>query len=426
MPSAPARAATLATTSASLSGDNGQFTAALVNNQYNANDITGQVQSPILGIVVKGAAVQHATLTANGNSFSASAYGNQGSNSLSSAFTNATLGDGAASWANPSGYIDQTAQLNQSTAAMALTSNQKNEGSTLTATVADGQMGVLVGASGGDVSNTPVTVNGNTSSATAVVNQVTNTLDPGVGNLSTTGGSATQVASLGNYQLADTNTVTSEISLGTAVGQAHIGAQFAGNVTGSPVTVSNNIVSAFAAGNVAQGQSAGQFGNSLMVTGTNFSPTAITGTNGLTTVGTTSDSVTAAYELHSFQQSLAGSRTATVTNGTVGTAALGTVSDSPLTVSGNQISADARDNYATNGLGLSGFSTLTTTAALLNDQLSNACAHQHGGRHQRGRRQPGCRCQRLGCDRVGQRADGQGHRQYRGELDGRECRPTGR
>ncbi len=367
-------------TSVALSGSNGAFSAGVSSTQYNANPVTASATGVVVDIWSTSGTINNSDLVLSNNSIGSSALGNSATNSLSATgFANLTVGGASANtWGfpNQNAWYDpgSPAQFaNRVTGALALSNNQTNDGN-VTASVADSGTNpldangfALFYSATGALTGSTVSLTGNSVSTSAIGAQATNTLTLGGGNLTTVSGAADQIASLGNVQFqggVDGGVaISSTIDLTGAAGA--LGILSSGSVATSTLTVDSNSLTAFAAGNFGT--------NALRVTGTNYGSTAPgTPLEGVQLIGLR---VQAEFALQNAQfdnstYNGTGSRTASITAADVGIALTGnsTVGASPLTVSNNSLDADARNNYASNTLGLTGFSTLSTSAGLQNFQ----------------------------------------------------------
>ncbi|WP_426701647.1 beta strand repeat-containing protein [Rhodanobacter sp. Col0626] len=387
-----------ATTGVMLGGTNGHVNAQMSNGQFNDSVIDAKVEGAQVGVYLGGGSSTTASLTVDGDQLNADASANQASNSVTTDFANEGLGlPSQNNWSTASNVIDTAAETNTNKAELAIASNQKNAGS-VTAQATDSFIGVNVGEhpwSGddlvrGNVTDGAINVSGNSASTSAIANNVGNNLNVGAGNLTPDSGHSDQVASLGNLQENAASVIASASVTGDDVRDLEqIGAFVHGNAEDMDATVNNNGVSAFAGGNIA--------GNTMTFAGTSYTPAASTAPVGGVGLMTATDmSVSAGFALQNVQVDTGGdatSRTASVDNGNIGLSLTDgalddrhSIGDSTLTVNNNTVSAEARDNYATNGLYLGAeyqqqngstvlvpapLSSLNTTAALQNVQQSS-------------------------------------------------------
>ncbi len=371
-------------TSVALSGSNGAFSAGVSNAQYGENPISASVSGGTVNGFVNGD-VAGSSLVVSNNAFGASAAANSATNSLSATgFANLTVGGAGDTGLLMNTHYDvgglQPVFTNEVIGALAVDNNQTNDGNVAAAISAPGSFGLASVVVNGNI--TPGTalnstaVTGNSASSSAIGSQATNSLTLGGGNLTTASGNIDQIATLGSVQYqGGTNSTGVTISAGIDATGAPgaMGVIVNGNVnagtSGQGITVDSNSLSTFAAGNFGT--------NTLTATGTNYGAASnATALQGVMQNGTR---VQAEFALQNAQfdnspanNNSAGSRTATITGGNIGISltAAGTVGSTPLTVSGNSLDADARNNYASNALGLTGFSTLSTSAGLINFQNS--------------------------------------------------------
>lgn len=382
-----------AVTSVMLGGTNGHVNAQMSNAQYNDNSISAQVEGAQVGVYPGGGSASGSTLTVGDNQLSAAASANQAINSVATDFTNEGFGISSQNnWNTASNVIDADAETNTNKAELAIASNQKNTGS-VTARMTNSFTGVNVGehpwpgVDGGDplrgnVTGGTIGVSGNSASTSVVANNAGNNLGVNGGNLTPDSGHSDQVASLGNLQQNAGNVTADASAMGDDVRDLEqIGAFIHGNASGTNATVSNNGISAFVGGNVAN--------NALTFAGTSYAPPAPTAPVGSIGYMSLDDlTVSAGFALQNVQSNN-GFNEATLENGNIGVSLTDgapddrhAVTDSMLTISNNTVSTDARDNYATNALGIgvsyasdgtataNQLSVLNTTAALQSAQQS--------------------------------------------------------
>lgn len=354
-----------ATTSAALFGTSATLQAAVGNAQSNT---VGTVSATTSGdtTLKTGNASAASNLTVNGNATTADASGNTATNSLTAGYTNLTVG--ASPFVAATTSVTATGTDTQNRASLALANTQSNTSViTSSSSTANGFGAVLAGS----LDTGSVTVGGNAATASTTANRATNTLRISDTNLDTPLDAAAQIAGLGNLQV-NTATGAQTSTTGPDVGGSAplFGLQFQTSMTATQATVSGNTAASSALGNVA--------GNTLAVTGTNLSSASPTGAG--VSSGSASGSagtVTNEFALANTQtDSVVGGRTATTRNIVVGVESTGAlaatgVSGSTLTVSGNAVTAEARNNSASNALSLTGFATLDTGAGLANGQTSS-------------------------------------------------------
>lgn len=371
-----------AVTGITTSGTNGSVGGQLANSQSNDASVSAiATESGVIADIYGTAIGTGATL--DGNTVSSMATGNRASNLVSADFDHLTSGAYADSWSVASSVINPVNQYNTAEAPFAIASNQYN-GGYVAAITDDG----IIGAEIGDLSGSTVSASDNATSATAISNTVGNTLSLTAGDLKTASGTQDQVASVSSLQESDSiggtqADVDVEGDDPRKVGQT--GVFMDGNVDGSSLAISDNAVQAAAYTNMAS--------NNLTLAGGTFAPAASeTATGNIGYIASDSLTVSSSFALQNVQASEgAGAlHEASVSNGNIGINLTQgasddrhAVTDSTLAVADNAVTADVRDNYATNqiGLGVSyaadgtatadPMSVLDTTAGLQNAQMSD-------------------------------------------------------
>lgn len=339
-----------ASTSILLQGTTGALSAALDSQQQNANDVTATATDDFIG-VMSNDALADSTLTASGDSLNARASANQATNRLATEFASSLTSSAAGNF----GSIDALGSFDSRSAALILQNGQIADGAIVSATAANSQIGVV---GSGPASDVAFTVQGNSAGASAIGNSASNSLTPNAGSL-VSAGPGNGIASLGNLQQmgGDSVAAVQDVGAGFVLGSDAV------DVTGS---ASGNNLSAFAGGNMAGGD--GGTGNVLSASGTSLVD------SGMVSAGANVDPMfqqaSATFVLQNKQGTQSGLRSATIQGGSVGGAMGGAATESTLSVSGNGLSADARDNYATNALALDFDSALTTTGVLQSVQTS--------------------------------------------------------
>ncbi|WP_426701648.1 beta strand repeat-containing protein [Rhodanobacter sp. Col0626] len=338
-----------ASTSAHAGGAVGSLTASLGSGQYNANDINASVRGASIEVHNYSDGIDDSQVSVGNNALGATAFANQANNSLSTAFDgNLTLADGGTgSTIEGSG--------NQGSAGLVLLNNQINDGAEVNASL---ETAWIWAVSSDEISGSNADMQANTIAASAIGNNAGNSLTPVAGSLVRDGEGGT-LAALGNLQQMTGGSTATVEDAGAEV--------YAGDVENATTTLTGNQFSAFAGGNLAGGN--GVAGNALHVTGINLVDEAGAGTVASYDSSTTQQRAVAAFTLQNAQSSTDGNRVAII-DGAYIDDEFDDVGNSSLTVAGNGISTEARDNRAANLLGLDGFSALATTAALQSAQTS--------------------------------------------------------
>jgi hypothetical protein len=344
------------------------------NNGVNALDIAGGTTTALSGALLSqqrstalvtsaeagygsdgafgGIQVGSATdtpMSVSGNSLTAIAGNNSVSNTLDASATANLTGTGSLM---ATATIANTGPVVSVKADFALFNVQDASGGAVTATANPGQLGVHVD---GSTDGSPISVLNNTVTAQARVNDAGNTLALNGTNVSST-------ASLANWQQSD-NTSTASITSG-AVGVSN-GTPGGGTIGTSPLNVSGNTFNASAAGNNAS--------NTLSVTAVNYG-TPINAASGGSVVGGGYQS-TADYAVLNMQQNN-GAVSSTVTGlnigVNIGNATPPSVTNSPMTVSGNAVMASAYGNSASNSITMSATVGTLPSASLTSSQVNTA------------------------------------------------------
>ncbi len=356
-------------TTVALSGTTGDAQAGVSNVQINQSvlqaTITNSGAAVDSGGVTLGSAV-----AVNSNTVAAQATANMGSNNVSAAFTNLTVGAGA--------FVATTTDAGVVTnqAALGIASNQNNRSNSTVSNITTGAFATAnVGstASGVGVTNSDVNVNNNIGSAASTGNQVANTVSIDVGNLVTSTGAATQIGGISNLQNNLIIGGQDSVTVGSAAGAVPlIGVQFQQALTTANVSVASNAVAASATGNTAA--------NRIAVTGGSLA--SISGASGAISgdSGTGATSVNNEFALVNRQNDGAdgGGRNAAAQSVMIGInstgAVAGGITGSNLTVQNNRVTAEVRNNNATNAIAFTGATSLDTGAGVLNLQSSSVPA----------------------------------------------------
>jgi hypothetical protein len=295
-----------ATNSLSLGAANAIVgTSASVLNLQTNSDTASAVTAGVLGVRVAGdyffgsPTVGTSTISVLSNSFTATAWGNSATNSVSATATNGFSGYSTLllSVPGPSGAVG----TNMVEGGQVVLNEQVNAGDV---SAGSGFIAIGVLAGNGAISGTPINVNGNSVQANAFGNNVTN-------GLVLNGNNANGAIGNGQVNSASISASVDYVAIGVLAG----GISGSGTISNGPINVSNNIVSATAYGNSAY--------NTLDVLNANTSTTGIAST-----------------------QINTGAVTATITNVVIGYGSSGG-GGANSTVSGNQIVAMAVGNAAT-------------------------------------------------------------------------------
>lgn len=344
-----------AATSVTLAGATGNSTAALGNSQFNDTAIQAAVSDSSVSVLV--GSVNGSNLAVNGNTLAATARANSADNRITAQFE--TLQAPVATYI-PAFSINGNTGVSVA-AAQTIVSAQHNSGAVAATNLSEGPMAAVnvgYGNYGASIQGSSVTVQGNTVAASATANQAANAIGLTVGTFSTGEGFSAPVAAISNLQ---TNWAEGQVSAtagGTGSGLL-IGAQFNGGLSSSRLSVADNTVSAQSQGNAAV--------NRLSASGVNFSANA----SGYGYEGMPDSD----FSVVSQQVDSGDTRSATTRNANIGIdSGSGYLSyglvDADLSVTGNRNLAEARNNNAVNSVGLTGFSTLATSALVGNMQDS--------------------------------------------------------
>ena len=343
-----------------LSGTTGDAQAGVSNVQSNASTLNATVTNSGVAVTA-GRVTVGSAVAVNSNTVAAQATANMGSNNVSAAFTNLNVGPGA--------FVATTTDLGVVTnqAALGIASNQQNTGEATVSNITNGSFAIANVGSLLGVANSDINVNNNTGSAASTGNQVANTVSIDVANLVTSTGAATQIGGISNLQV---NTLLGSdlVTVGKINNNLLIGAQLSGPVTAANVSVASNAVAASSTGNTAA--------NRIAVDGGNLASTAAATGAIVGTPATGATTVNNEFALVNRQSDAAdgGTRSAIVQDSMVGIRrgglAADAIADSNLTVQNNRITAEARNNNATNAIAFTGATNLDTGAGLLNQQSS--------------------------------------------------------
>jgi len=221
-----------------------------------------------------------------------------------------------------------------------------------------------------------ITVSGNDVTSTTRGNVVNNGVTFGGSNVDTAANAAMAIASIASGQSNVVTGVANATVNSSGPGVTGVGVTYVGALTDSTLNVNDNNVAASTVGNDAT--------NRITTGGSTLTSAAAGVTTG--SINPATGAVNNELSIANVQNdAVSGGRTALVQRVTTGISqAVGatTVSNSDLTVDGNQMLADARNNNATNTLNLSGFSTLSTGVGVLNSQTrsTNVAANVTEGR----------------------------------------------
>jgi hypothetical protein len=352
-----------ANNSISTSGASGTLHLAVANVQNNQVNVRSRTQDSGVTVNATSAAASSA-ISVNDNTVSASVLATDAVNRADASFSNMTT----AAASNPAATTAATITANTSATANAVLSIGSFQNTTATTTVntsntlADGAGGgfATVALIGAATSSSSLTVTDNAVGATNRGNRVDNALDlPSTTNLTLTGGAATNILSIANAQ---TNAATADqLAEVSNTSTTAVGIAFTPSLTTVPATVTQNRVDALTMANEAT--------NSVTAAGGILQPTTSTAT-GATGV----NNVNAEFALANTQAVTgAFTRSSNIATSNVGVNLSGTgvdatISGSTVTVTGNTLASEARNNDAANTVGLAGYSALTTTAGLANQQ----------------------------------------------------------
>lgn len=289
-----------------------------------------------------------ASLSVNNNALSASAVGNQATNTIAQEVTNAT-GTAIAN-AIPKSTSSATATSAVSAPAnLGLSSLQQSTGNPITATLGDSGKVTSVSIFSGNVSGaSALSVVGNTLSTEVFNNSASNSVALRGTNLTTmTAGLASGqvVTAVDNTVLTATTIADAGISVGGTVG------------AGGQLTASSNTIKSLVVGNSA--------GNGLSVNATNASGQNFSSSSPNNTANANSTATIADFALAS-QQVLSGSAMEAKTLGTVSMGSTGNVTGASLTANDNTVSAYTSANNVSSGLDLR-IGTLTAARAGLSN-----------------------------------------------------------
>jgi len=354
-------------TSVALDGSNVTGSAAVGNDQFNGNIISGQNLNS--GVTINAAAVSGSTATLTNSTVSSSGTANSATNKVEASGTTLTTGTSTIS-GTPSASVSGTTA--SSNASYAIASGQRNEGSvssltsnTLTAPTGGGFATVYAGDGISAITSSSVSVGANAVTSDTTGNRVTNGVTVSGSTLATPAGAATNVASVASLQVNEVTGVANATVTSLSPAVTDIGVVYAGLIGGANVTVGDNLAAATSLGNQAT--------NSVTASGASLSSSAPAAASG--TVNPAAGSVTNEFAVANVQSdSVSGGRAATVSNVTVGISNTGSgtsISSANLTVSDNQLAAEARNNDASNSATLTGFSSLNSGAGVLNQQSSS-------------------------------------------------------
>lgn len=331
--------------------------AALHNIQGVQGNVTASVLESEVGIEADGFNVSdNSVLTVTGNSATSRAIGNTGFNQLLVQAESLGGGNGVGSITKPTGLGLNAPYIVGGDYALASWQGMHNDVSASTTGMA---LIDLSAFTGGTTEDSTITVSGNSLTAVAQTNSVSNLV-----SLSTVSSTSLTAALLseqraGNPGVSPANataTAGATSDFATAIVTADI-------VSGTPIAVTGNSVTAIAGNNDAT--------NRLAVSvGANLNGQASTAANATLATGT--NQVLADFAVMNIQDASDGAVSATATPGAVGAIVNETVTNSPISVSGNSTTAQATINSALNTLSLTGASALNATAGLVNSQSNTA------------------------------------------------------
>lgn len=367
-------------------------TQAIFNNQISAANTVASAGSFFnpTSVTITGSDFTSSTLNVTNNTSTATAIGNVATNSMTSSVTTGgsttitagiASGNLATSFTTGLSSADQGVHIASSYGVgtgvggdYVIGNLQQLSGNVTAYTV--GGAGVVTS---GDQTNVTSTVSNNVYQANAEGNVATNTAI-----MSITNGSAAAVpaVAIGSVQIAS-GSGTQAVQTIRANASNLFGVFNAGTVTGGTITVSGNAANAVAQLNTATNALTVSSGNSL---GSDYG----VGYGQAMTVsalnpGLASSAAVADYAVSNTQTSAFGSVSATASAGSFFLPSginvrFDDISGATLSVTGNQVFAQAGVNTASNSLTLSAFGTFSATSAVLNMQSnsSNAIAGATG------------------------------------------------
>jgi hypothetical protein len=349
-------------TKVGLSGTNGNAQASVGNTQFNGNLVTGTISDS--GVTMTSGGVAASALTLTNSTVAASALANNAVNTVSIDVANLTTGSSSMGFSNA---VTSTITTAQSNANFGIASGQRNEASVSASNLSVGpSAAILAGSTGtaGISANSALSASNNRITADTTGNRVANTLSINSTNLETVANAATQIGGISNLQVNAVIGVANAVVGGTSPGVTRAGIEYQQGLSASALTVSGNAVASTSLGNQAT--------NLINVAAGSLSSVAPAPSTGLTSAA--ADTVQNEFGLLNLQSdSVSGGRNAITTGVAIGISDAGLnagVSNSSLTVSSNRVTAEARNNTATNAAALTGFSTLVSGAGLLNQQSS--------------------------------------------------------
>ena len=346
-------------TSAALSGTNGSAQASVGNTQFNGNLITGTISDS--GVTMRSSDVSASALTLTNSTVAASALANNAVNTVSANVTNLMTGTSSMGSVDA---VTSNGTAAQSNANFGIASGQRNEAGTLASNLSGGSSAAIQAGAGSISANSALTASNNSITADTTGNRIANTLSISATNLNTVGNAATQIGGISNLQVNAVDGVANALVGGSDSSVTRAGIDYQKSLSASTLTVSGNKAASTSLGNEAT--------NLINVAGGSLTSLASTTPTGLTSAaGSTIQNEFAL--LNRQDDSVSTGRLARTQGVTVGISDIGLntgVSTSSLTVSTNRITAEARNNTATNAANLTGFSTLSSGAGLLNQQSS--------------------------------------------------------
>ncbi len=327
--------------------------AALHNIQGVVGDVSATVLEAEVGIEGDTYNVIDSVLTVTGNSATARAIGNTGINSLLVEAESLGGSGGIGSIDKPAGLGLNAASVVSADYALSSWQGHHNDVSASTSGMALIDLSSFTGDS---VIDSTITVSNNSLTAVAQNNSVSNLV-----SLSTTSSTSLTAVLLSEQRAGSGNPANATATAGVTSDFA-TAVVTADNVSGTPIAVSGNSVTAIAGNNEAT--------NRLVVeVGANLNGQASTAANATLATGT--NQVLADFAVMNIQDAAGGAVSATATPGVVGAIVNETVASSPISVTGNNATAQSTINSALNTLSLTGASALNATAGLVNSQTTN-------------------------------------------------------
>lgn len=347
----------------SLSGSTGNVQASAGNVQVNQSTVSATATDA--GVLQSATYADGSQLSVSGNQIASVATANAASNGVAASFSDLTVGSG-----DSLASVTSDGNLAQANTPLGLANAQFNQGGVAASN------GVTTGAITLDVrslTGSTATANGNTQSAATTGNSAANTVSLTAATVHADPSSTvTHVAGLSNLQTDVEGSDSASVgqTIGSVGGNTTVGVQLHDFVDGSNVSANANTVSATALGNTASNQIAANVGNVANTTAA--ASGAITATVGGVT------SAQNEFSLLNRQADASAGREAT----TSGNVAVGIFTDTGfetfdnrLTVTGNKVATEARNNNASNQIGVVGVTDFDSGASLVNQQVSSTSVH---------------------------------------------------